>query len=99
MGFGNEYQSHNFDFTAELHFNFQYRGGEKFTFKGDDDLWLFLNGKLAVDLRHPHRRDRHRAIWTPSPSTSAWPRWGSIAWTSSRPSDTSPNRTSTSRPR
>jgi fibro-slime domain-containing protein len=54
MGWGNQYQSHNYDFTTEIHFNFPYRGGEVFNFRGDDDLFLFVNGHLAVDLGGVH---------------------------------------------
>ena len=47
-------EKRNQHFCFESHATFTYNESQEFTFRGDDDIWVFINKKLAVDNGGAH---------------------------------------------
>jgi fibro-slime domain-containing protein len=54
---GKDLTLHNYGFTLELHTEVVYQEGtsQVLKFQGDDDIWVFLNGKRVIDLGGVHQ--------------------------------------------
>jgi fibro-slime domain-containing protein len=57
---GKDLTQHNYGFTLEMHTEVAYHEGEgqMLRFQGDDDIWVFLNGKRVIDLGGVHQTQK-----------------------------------------
>ncbi|BAP56083.1 fibro-slime family protein [Thioploca ingrica] len=49
-----EGRDHNYQFTFEARFMFAYQAGQTLAVNGNDDIWVFINNQLVIDLGGVH---------------------------------------------
>ena len=52
----NDTCKHNYGYTMAVSASFKYVKGQYFEFRGDDDVWVYVNNRLVVDIGGVHEK-------------------------------------------